>query len=391
MGNDNFFLKKYKNIINDDSGNKFDQKEKNNIRENKTNRKTDKIIFEKLEVKEDREDYSLLPKKRLASLYFIVIGVEEASKFLKQFTENEVYKIINELLNIEKITEEDIALIEKNFGKIKIENIKNFNNSKSREFIRTLLHKSFGIGKGSKVFVECVQENDRNKSSLSFLNDLQPKVIAEILSKESDAVCSVIFSFMDSDLIAKIISMIPRKRAISILRNVSKKIEIKPEVIEVIVKRLKQKAERLSYNKIDNKGKEKLIEILRLADYEKASSIISDLEKTTPELAGDLRDNLFIFEDISRMPKKSLDFALRELKDQDIAFILKGASKELKEKFFTSLTKKRRNIINEEISFLGKVKKKDVQDKRKEFIIYLRELEEEKKIVLYPDNEIYVD
>ncbi len=391
MANNNFFLNKYKNVKNDASSDNNNQKKENNFKENKSNKNTDRLIFEKLEVKDNKDIYSLLPKKRLASIYFIVIGLDEASKFLKQFTENEVYKIINELLNIEKITEEDIVIIEKNFGKIKIENLKDFNKSKNKEFVRALLHKSFGIEKGSKIFTECIKQNESNKSSFSFLNILQPKAIAEILSKESDTVCSVVFSFMDSDLVAKVISLIPKKRVISILKNVSRKIEIKPEILEVIVSRLKQKVEHLSYNKIDNKGKEKLIEILRLSDYEKASKIISDLERTHPELANDLKENLFTFEDILQVPKKSLDFVLRELKDHDIAFILKGASKELKEKFFASLTKKRRNIINEEINFLGKVKKKDVIDKRKELVNYLRELEDEEKIVLNPDNEIYVE
>ena len=82
---------------------------------------------------------------------------------------------------------------------------------------------------------------------------------------------------------------------------------------------------------------------------------------------------------------------MSELDDQEIAYILKGASEELKEKFFASLTKNRRNIVKEEMNFLGKVKKKDVNEKRKMFVDYLRELEANEDIILNPDNEIYVE
>ena len=58
---------------------------------------------------------------------------------------------------------------EKNFGKIKLENLKDFN--KSREYVRALLHKSFGIEKGSKIFIECIEENESNKSSPKGLGD----------------------------------------------------------------------------------------------------------------------------------------------------------------------------------------------------------------------------
>ena len=383
--NNNYFLKKYKNPKQNIKNNK----EKNDL-SHKNKKEAYRIAFEKLEVKDQKEDFSLPPKKRLAALYFIIIGNENASKFLKQFSEQEIFKIIHELLNIEKITDEDISQLVKYFGKINYEKLKEYKNIK--DFTRILLQKSFGVEKGSKLFIKCLEEKEKEEKSFSFLNQIQPKIIADILIKESNTISSIILSMMDSQYAAKVIKLLPRNKTIDILKNISKKIEVKPEVLDTIIKKIRQKVEYIPADgRVNNKGKEKLIEILRFADYEKASKIISDLEKTNPELASELRENIFTFDDIVSIPKKSLDYVLTELSDQDIAYILKGASDELKEKFFMSLTKKRKDIVKGEMNFLGKVKKKDVDDRRKGFIAYLRELESNEEIILNPDNEIYVE
>ena len=381
----NYFLKKYKNS----DHNKTIEKEKHGLY-SQVNKGNHKITFEKLEIKDKNESVLLSPKKRLAALYFIVLGLDDASKIIKQFTDQEIIKIIHELLNVENITEEDILQLQKYFGKVNYDKLKEQKNIKN--FTRILLQKSFGVEKGSKLFIKGLEEKEKDERSFSFLNQIQPKIIADMLLKESDTICSIILGMMDSKHVAKIIRLLPKNRTIDILKNISKKIEVKPEVLETIIKKIKQKVNHIPADgRVDSKGKEKLLEILKLSDYEKASRIINDLEKTNPELANELRENIFTFDDIINIPKKSLDYVLTELSDQDIAYILKGASREIKEKFFKSLTKKRKEIINGEIKFLGKVKKKDVIDRQKGFIAYLRELENNEEIILNPDNEIYVD
>lgn len=382
----NYFLKKYKNFNQNDKP----DKEKAGLSSQSNKNKVDKIAFEKLEITDQKNNFILPPKKRLAAFYFIVIGIENASVFLKHFTEQEIFKIINELLSIENITEDDILQLKKNFGKIDFEKLKEYKNFK--DFTRLLLQKSFGVEKGSRIYIKCLEEKEKEERSFSFLNQIQPRIIAGILLKESDTVSSIIMSLMDSKHVAKVIKLLPKNRTVDILKNISKKIEVKPEVLDAIIKKVKQKVDNISVEgRVDNKGKEKLIEILRLSDYDKALKIIKDLEKTNPELANELKESIFTFDDILHIPKKSLDYVLAELSDQDIAYILKGASSELMEKFFRSLTKKRRNIIIGEMNFLGKVKKKDVDERRKGFITYLKELEGNEEIILNPDNEIYVE
>jgi len=347
----------------------------------------DKIQFEKVEEAKDNK----IPKKRLTAIYLTLIGSQNASKILKHLEEDEIEKIINEILSINKITNEEIKEVEKKFGKFKIENIKKVVNGE--HFVKELLNKSFGSDKGNKYLQKYFKNKKEESNNLDFINELSMKSIIELIKDESESVLSIIFSMIDSKKAAEILNHLPQYKSINILRRMSQRIELSPDVLDAIIKKLKQKATAIkpSEDIIKIEGKEKLIDILKHASFDKASEILDNLEQVSPDLANELMDKLFTFNDILKIPKKSLVFALKTFKDKDIAFMLKGADEDLKKFFFSCVTKKRQQLIQDEMDYLGKVKKIDVDDIRKDFIEHLKILEEKGKIVLNPDLDIYIE
>ena len=375
MNKKNYFLKNYKEI-------------NNHSKKSQTNLKSNGLYFEKLE-SEQKVVHPEFSKKKITAIYFILLGIEDASNIMKHLQEKEIAAIIGEILKIKKIYSEDIAEVNKYFGSIDNKSLEKVN---GKEFSRELLQKSFGIDKGSKFFIKCIEEEKKEAKSLKFIEKLEPKNIADILLKESNTVNVIILGMMEPKTAANVLKFFPKEKSVDILKKISKKIEINPEIFETIVKKLKDKVSKQSNNEsLELPGKEKLIEILKYSNYDKSLSIIESLENISPDLAEELREKIFTFNDIINIPKKSLDSILKDFSDENIAFILKGASDEIKNVFFKSITKKRREIIKEEIDFLGMVKKKDVDEKRREFIEYIRSLEKEGKIVLNPDNEVYVE
>ncbi|HOL56449.1 MAG TPA: FliG C-terminal domain-containing protein, partial [Spirochaetota bacterium] len=126
-------------------------------------------------------------------------------------------------------------------------------------------------------------------------------------------------------------------------------------------------------------------------DPEKSKSIIEELAKEDPSLATELEEKIFTFEDIIFIKNEDLEKVLKKYSDdKEIAFILKGASDDIKNKFLTCISKRRKDIIEKEIDYLGKVRKEEVLEKRKKFIEYLKEMEKNGEILLRPDKEIYI-
>ncbi|MCK4796168.1 MAG: hypothetical protein KAT05_02235, partial [Spirochaetes bacterium] len=351
---------------------------------------TKKTIFEKIEVEEPKDFTSKHSKKHIASIFLILIGIENAARVIKHFKEVELISVMNEILKISTISKEEVLEVEKIFGKVNINDLSQCKGGRS--YTRKLLQKTFDIDKGSKLFIKCLKAYSEKEDPLYFMNHLSAKAMFEIIADESDMVNSVILGLLDPKKAAEILRIFPRQRSINLIKRLSKRLEIRPQVLNTIIQKIQQK---VSANIQDDgfkiHGKQKLVEILKHSQFEKSSLIISNLEKIAPKLADEIKEKIFTFNDIARIPRKSLAIALKKYDNKDIAFLLKGASDEMRAFFFRCVTKKRKNIIIEEIDYLGKVKKSDVDIKRKDFINYVKQLEEDGKIILSPDNEIYVE
>ena len=378
----NYFLDKYKSNSNQDD-------KKGNL-SNLDKKEPKKFVFKKLEEVVDNEKAGdkFLSKKRLAALLIILSDSDRSTKIISAFSEEELIKISSEILSDNNITREELAQVEKNFGRLGIADISQYTGGK--EFLRNLLQNSFGISKGSELFLKVIEKND--EKSLSFLETLSLENITDLLRDESELIIAYVLSSIDSKLASKILPMFPKPKMLAIIKKMSDKIEINSEALEIIIRKLREKSK--SYieesDTIKISGKNKLIEILKHSNPENSEELINEIESTNPDLAHEIKENIFTFSDIPIIKKTDFEYALKGYPDNEISFILKGASDEMKIIFFTCMTKRRRDLIKEEMKYLGEVKKSDVEQKRKEFIIYLRNLEQNGKISLQRDNDIYV-
>ena len=317
MENNNFFLNTYKkksNLPFEDNflENKKDLTEKNNsITNNEPSTQKDsvrKVVFEKLEevekAKQSTTNETPISKKRLAAIFLLLIGLERAKDVIKNFSEDELIKIIGEITNIETITDNDIAEVEKNFGKIGEKRLEELN---GKDFIRSLLQKSFGMAKGSEYFLKVVEKTSDN--NFDFLNELHEEKIKEIIGDESDMVVALIFGMIDPKKAAKILSLLPRERSVNIIKKISSKIEINSDVLNVIIKKIKERAQEVKNSDketIKISGKNRLIEILKNSSQTFSETILDALEENEPDLANELKEKIFTFNDIVNIPKKIL-------------------------------------------------------------------------------------
>ncbi len=331
---------------------------------------------------------SLISKKKLVALYLILSGVDRAKNVVKSLSQDELEKIIPEIIAIETITKDEEAEVERNFGKTAVSYRDAFG---GREFARTLLQQSYGIAKGSEFFVRVIEDEEKEKN-FDFLNPIPEKELKEILLEESDSVVALVLGMIDSHKAAKILELFPNQRALNVIKTLSEKSAINKDVLNIVIKKMKENVSSIKKeDSIDIHGKAKLIEILKNSASDISNNIINELQSDDPALATEIEENIFNFEDVVYLKQKDLEKILKNYPDKEIAFLLKGTRDEFKNLFFSCLSKRRKEIISDEINILGMVKKSEVEEKRKDFLKYLRSLEEKGEITLKPDKEIYVN
>ena len=81
--------------------------------------------------------------------------------------------------------------------------------------------------------------------------------------------------------------------------------------------------------------------------------ILEGLETVSPELAEQVRAQMFIFEDITTLDDTAIQLVLRNVESNDLALALKGTSAAVREKIMKNLSSRAAENLGEEIELLG--------------------------------------
>ena len=99
-------------------------------------------------------------------------------------------------------------------------------------------------------------------------------------------------------------------------------------------------------------------------------------------MSEEIKANMFIFDDIIRLDNMTVQRILKEVNVKDIAFALKGASKEVANVIFRNQSQRASQALREEIELLGKIKISQVEESQQNIVNIIRRLEDMGEITL---------
>lgn len=129
-------------------------------------------------------------------------------------------------------------------------------------------------------------------------------------------------------------------------------------------------------------GKEKIAKILSRMKAQDSRKILDTIQVKNSELADEIRDMMFSFEDIIELSEKDMQLLHKQIDSKDLLLSMKGADDEIKEKLLNGISSNKKSILLEDLEMMGKVKLSDVQDARQRIMDIVREMIEAGKISL---------
>jgi flagellar motor switch protein FliG len=109
---------------------------------------------------------------------------------------------------------------------------------------------------------------------------------------------------------------------------------------------------------------------------------LEKIEEDQEDLADEIRQSMFVFEDLINLDDRSIRALLKEVSNDELLVALKTASENLAKKIFGNLSQRAAEMLREDMEVMGPVKVKDVEQAQQNIIKTARRLEEEGKIVL---------
>jgi flagellar motor switch protein FliG len=100
------------------------------------------------------------------------------------------------------------------------------------------------------------------------------------------------------------------------------------------------------------------------------------LRERDPELAMEITNLMFLFEDLITLSDDSIQKIIKEVDTKSLAMALKATSDELQAKVFNNMSERAGGMLRDELEFLGAVRVSEVEDAQGLILDVVRRLDE---------------
>jgi len=150
------------------------------------------------------------------------------------------------------------------------------------------------------------------------------------------------------------------------------------ELVNTVESALQEKLRHIGKDESDElDGRFVLADILRHMDISDERRLLDSLESTDVALADQVKEKLYTMDSVIHMRDRDLQDVLAEMKEQEIALLLKGQAREIKNRIKLSLSKRRLLMVEDESDIMGGVKRSEADAAVRNFLERLRSGEEE--------------
>jgi flagellar motor switch protein FliG len=96
------------------------------------------------------------------------------------------------------------------------------------------------------------------------------------------------------------------------------------------------------------------------------------------------------FVDVGKIDSRSVQLILREIPSDRLSLALKGATEEIREKFFSAMSSRAAELMKEDLQAMGPQKASDVEGAQRQIATVMKRLKDEGKIVFGASDETEV-
>ncbi len=317
------------------------------------------------------------PKK--AAILMVALGSDASSHIFKNLDDAEVETLTTEISTLEGVTPEMREAVMEEFHQLAM--AQQFISQGGIEYAQEVLERALGPRKAREI-LERVQNAIRT-TGFNLLEGVDPSQLVTYIQKEHPQTIALLLAHIDAQHAAPILSALPQELQVDVATRIATMESISPEVIDQVEHVLSQTIKNLFGGDVSEIGGVKSVaEILNYADRGSEKNILGNLERENPELATEIKNLMFVFEDILLLDDRSMQRLMKEIDTKELGLALKGATEEVQEKFFKNMSSRAAEMIHDDMEFMGPVRLKDVEESQQGIVDIIRRLEDDGEIMI---------
>ena len=313
-----------------------------------------------------------------AAILFIALGGDAAAVF-EHMDEDEIESITLEIANNKHVSVEKKAAVISEFYQLMMAN--DYISTGGLEYAQTVLEKALGADKATEILQRLT--TSLQVRPFEFLRKTDPSQLLNFLQNEHPQTIALVMAYLSPDQAGIVMSGLSVDAQADVAKRIALMDRTSPDVIREVERVLEKKISSLATQDFTIAGGvPAVVEVLNRVDRSTERAIIESLEVDNPELAEEIKQLMFVFEDIVMLDDRSLQLVLREVDTKELALAMKATSDEVAEKIYKNMSKRAADMLREEISYMGPVKIRDVEESQTKIVNVIRALEDKGTIVI---------
>jgi flagellar motor switch protein FliG len=224
---------------------------------------------------------------------------------------------------------------------------------------------------------------EASHGDLAMLQKVDPQQLGKFLDGEHPQTVALVLAHLDPKRASLVLHGLSEDKKVAVVRRLAEMRQFSPEMAQkvavILHKRLQSVGDtsRKAYA-----GFKAVADLMNRMDAEQAKKILEQIEEDEPEVALNIRNLMFTFEDFVTLPQPTMRELLSVIDKKVLAMALKGTREDVRAHIFRAMSSRAVEMLREDMEVLGPVRTREVAAAQSEILNIARRLEAEGKIVL---------
>lgn len=322
-----------------------------------------------------------------AAILLMLLDESEAATILKQLGPEEVRQLAKAMFDTANASEQQIGQALDRFV------------TRSRDVsalaigadtrIRTVINEAVGNVRADNILAAVAPQ--RSAASLEMLRWMDVDAISGLLASEHPQVGALILSVLVPDVAARAIETLDEVLQADLVLRAAMLTSVPAaaiEDLEAVLASANVDGQRVAKQAIG--GPSDVAKIMKKMPKQLSERTLRSLKKHDRILAQTIEEEMFIFENLRDLDKKSLSAVLRSVDAAQLAIALKGADDEMVDMCLATMSQRAAETIRDEMTEMTMVKRADVDDAQKSVMQIVRQMAASGEIMIAGGGDDYV-
>jgi len=303
----------------------------------------------------------------------MALGLEHAVKLTQTLSPDEAEEISFHIAQMEQVNADTVEAVFSDWVDMALAVDSNAVGGLS--YASEVLEKAFGHQKGTQT-LKRIESQLADTAGLHRLRSADPQQLVTSLRGEHPQTIALVLAHLEPQQTATVLKDFDPIVGGDVMYRIGCMEKVAPDMMQLVERALANEADLTFTRGLRAAGgPEAVASVLNHVVGSLEKDLLDRIGEKDAQLCEQIKNLMFVFEDILRLDDRALQRVLREIEARTLSLALKNASEELKGRILGGMSQRAVTALKDEMAMLGAVRLRDVEAAQAQIVAQVRTLE----------------